>query len=123
MNTITRAHLTETVYTEVGLSRNESADLVELVLARMSDDIPPAPAEEQALAAVEAAVPVADVPELPMPGLNPAAAKVAPRPASKPPADPIPADPRPADLAEIARLRGLLLEALAELEAIRAELG
>ena len=37
MNTITRAHLTETVYTEVGLSRNESADLVELVLARMSD--------------------------------------------------------------------------------------
>ena len=90
---------------------------------RLSDDIPPAPAEEQALAAVEAAVPVADVPELPMPGLNPAAAKVAPRPASKPPADPIPADPRPADLAEIARLRGLLLEALAELEAIRAERG
>ena len=26
MNTVTRAHLTETIYTQVGLSRNESAD-------------------------------------------------------------------------------------------------
>ena len=36
MNTITRAHLTETIYTQVGLSRNESADLLESVLARVS---------------------------------------------------------------------------------------
>ena len=36
-NTITRAQLTEAVYQEVGLSRNESADLVESVLAEMSD--------------------------------------------------------------------------------------
>ena len=35
--TITRAQLTESVYQEVGLSRNESADLVESVLAEMSD--------------------------------------------------------------------------------------
>ena len=36
-DTITRAQLTEAVYQEVGLSRNESADLVESVLAEMSD--------------------------------------------------------------------------------------
>ena len=36
MNTVTRAYLTETIYTQVGLSRNESADLLEVVLARMS---------------------------------------------------------------------------------------
>ncbi|MBS28374.1 MAG: integration host factor subunit alpha [Alphaproteobacteria bacterium] len=35
--TITRAQLTEAVYQEVGLSRNESADLVESVLVEMSD--------------------------------------------------------------------------------------
>ena len=34
MNTVTRAHLTETIYTQVGLSRNESADLLETVLER-----------------------------------------------------------------------------------------
>ena len=34
--TITRAHLTESVYQEVGLSRNESADLVESVLGEIS---------------------------------------------------------------------------------------
>ena len=34
-NTITRAQLTEAVYQEVGLSRNESADLVESVLEEM----------------------------------------------------------------------------------------
>lgn len=33
--TITRAHLSEAVYQEVGLSRNESADLVESVLDEM----------------------------------------------------------------------------------------
>ncbi|MEK9708478.1 MAG: HU family DNA-binding protein, partial [Alphaproteobacteria bacterium] len=37
--TITRAQLTEAIYQEVGLSRNESADLVESVLAEMSDSL------------------------------------------------------------------------------------
>ncbi len=35
-NTVTRAQLAESVYQEVGLSRNESADLVELVLEEIS---------------------------------------------------------------------------------------
>ncbi|HEY9080825.1 integration host factor subunit alpha [Magnetovibrio sp.] len=35
--TITRAQLSEAVYQEVGLSRNESADLLEAVLSMMSD--------------------------------------------------------------------------------------
>lgn len=35
--TITRADLAEAVYEEVGLSRNESADLVEAVLDEISD--------------------------------------------------------------------------------------
>ena len=35
--TITRAQLTEAIYQEVGLSRNESADLVESVLSEVSD--------------------------------------------------------------------------------------
>ena len=35
--TITRAQLSEAVYEEVGLSRNESADLLELVLTEISD--------------------------------------------------------------------------------------
>lgn len=35
--TITRAELSEAVYQEVGLSRNESAELVEAVLSEMSD--------------------------------------------------------------------------------------
>ena len=34
--TVTRAHLAEAVYREIGLSRNESADLVETVLREMS---------------------------------------------------------------------------------------
>jgi integration host factor subunit alpha len=36
MNTVTRAHLAETIYTQVGLSRNESADLLETVLERVA---------------------------------------------------------------------------------------
>lgn len=36
-NTVTRAQLSEAVYQEVGLSRNESADLVESVLEEISD--------------------------------------------------------------------------------------
>lgn len=35
--TVTRAQLSEAVYQEVGLSRNESADLVETVLREISD--------------------------------------------------------------------------------------
>ena len=34
MNTVTRAQLAETIYAQVGLSRNDSADLLETVLAR-----------------------------------------------------------------------------------------
>ena len=36
MNTVTRAQLAESIFTQVGLSRNESAELLETVLARMS---------------------------------------------------------------------------------------
>ncbi|WP_445376360.1 integration host factor subunit alpha [Niveispirillum fermenti] len=36
-NTVTRAQLSEAVYQEVGLSRNELADLVESVLNEISD--------------------------------------------------------------------------------------
>ena len=36
-HTVTRAQLTEAVYQEVGLSRNESADLVETVIEEMSN--------------------------------------------------------------------------------------
>ena len=35
--TITRAQLGEAVYQEVGLSRNESAELLEAVLSQISD--------------------------------------------------------------------------------------
>ncbi|MFQ5939119.1 MAG: integration host factor subunit alpha [Alphaproteobacteria bacterium] len=35
--TVTRAHLSEAVYQEVGLSRNESADLVESILKEISN--------------------------------------------------------------------------------------
>jgi len=38
-NTITRAQLTEAIYEEVGLSRNESADLLESVLDMMADSL------------------------------------------------------------------------------------
>lgn len=37
--TITRAHLSESVYQEVGLSRNESAELVESVLKELADTL------------------------------------------------------------------------------------
>lgn len=37
--TVTRAHLSESVYQEVGLSRNESADLVESILGEISDTV------------------------------------------------------------------------------------
>ncbi|MCY4551558.1 MAG: integration host factor subunit alpha [Defluviicoccus sp.] len=37
--TVTRAHLAEAVYQEIGLSRNESAELVETVLQEISDSL------------------------------------------------------------------------------------
>jgi integration host factor subunit alpha len=37
MNTLTRAQLTEAIYVTVGLSRNESADLLESMLTRVAD--------------------------------------------------------------------------------------
>lgn len=37
--TVTRAQLSEAVYQEVGLSRNESADLVETVLNEIADTL------------------------------------------------------------------------------------
>lgn len=37
--TVTRADLSEAVYQEVGLSRNESAELVEAVLDEISDNL------------------------------------------------------------------------------------
>ena len=37
MNTLTRAQLTEAIYATVGLSRNESADLLESMLSRITD--------------------------------------------------------------------------------------
>jgi len=37
--TVTRSHLTEAVYQEVGLSRNESADLVEAILEEISSTL------------------------------------------------------------------------------------
>ena len=38
-NTVTRADLAESVYEQVGLSRNESADLVDSVLDEISDEL------------------------------------------------------------------------------------
>ena len=37
--TVTRSHLSEAVYKEVGLSRNESAELVESILKEVSDTL------------------------------------------------------------------------------------
>ena len=39
METLTRAHLAEAIYAQVGLSRNESAALLETVLSRISDTL------------------------------------------------------------------------------------
>ena len=38
-DTITRADLAEAVYEEIGLSRNESADLVDSIINEISDEI------------------------------------------------------------------------------------
>ena len=39
MNTLTRANLAEAIYTQVGLSRNESAALLESVLHRVTESL------------------------------------------------------------------------------------
>ncbi|HLJ04780.1 MAG TPA: MerR family transcriptional regulator [Acetobacteraceae bacterium] len=76
---------------------------------RLSDDIPPAPADEQEAAQAERAG-LPDEPELPMPGLvPPPASSTAARPPARPKADP-----------EVERLRALLTETLHELEELRA---
>ena len=79
---------------------------------RLSDDIPPAPAEERAEAEGEHEEPAAPAEEmlLPMPGLT-----RGPPSAAAPPARP----PRPKD-PEAERLRSVLAQTLAELEALRA---
>lgn len=74
---------------------------------RLSDDIPPAPEDEQETEAERTGAPPAE-PELPMPGLAPPpspATRVIPRPKADP---------------EVERLRALLTETLQELEALRA---
>jgi len=86
---------------------------------RLSDDIPPAPEDERAAAAAEAASREVEQPSLMIPGFDlPARTDVV----ATPPA------PRPVPVAkrmdpEARRLRAVLLEALSELEAIRALLG
>ena len=77
---------------------------------RLSDDIPPAPADEQEAAEAERAQGLAAEPELPMPGLAPVAVPAqAARVTLRPKVDP-----------EVERLRALLTETLRELEALRA---
>ena len=74
---------------------------------RLSDDIPPAPVEEQEAAEAERASGQSIEPELPMPGLAPA--PLAARTNLRPKVDP-----------EAERLRAVLTETLRELEALRS---
>jgi DNA-binding transcriptional MerR regulator len=74
---------------------------------RLSDDIPPAPEDEQEAAEAERAATLPE-PELPMPGLAPAASPQVARVNIRPKIDP-----------EVERLRALLTETLHELEALR----
>ena len=75
---------------------------------KLSDDIPPAPAEEQEAAEAERAGLPAE-PELPMPGLAPAAPQSVTRMNIRPKMDP-----------EAERLRAILADILRELEELRA---
>ena len=77
---------------------------------RLSDDIPPPTADEQAASAAERDEPAPRDPELPMPGLG---ATTGPAPAPR-------MGTRTRPEAEVERLRAALSEALRELEAIRA---
>ncbi|MCC6718176.1 MAG: MerR family transcriptional regulator [Acetobacteraceae bacterium] len=92
---------------------------------KLSDDIPPAPPEDRLEDDGDAdTASASDAPELPMPGLAPAAAhsgarRAAPR-AGRGDEARAP-DPRSEQLAaEAARLRGVLAHTLKELEALRA---
>ena len=76
---------------------------------KLSDDIPPAPADEQEAAEAERAAGVSAEPELPMPGLAPAASQSVARVNVRPKVDP-----------ETERLRALLTETLRELQELRA---
>ena len=78
---------------------------------RLSDDIPPAPADEQEAAEAERAIGLAAEPELPMPGLAPAEPAATGR---------LGCTVRPKVDPEAERLRALLTETLHELEALRA---
>ena len=76
---------------------------------KLSDDIPPAPADEQEAAEAERAAAVPMEPELPMPGLAPTQPPQFARVNVRQKVDP-----------ETERLRALLTEALHELEELRA---
>jgi DNA-binding transcriptional MerR regulator len=79
---------------------------------RLSDDIPPAPPDEQAEAAAERhAVIDADEPQLAMPGLE--------RPASQPSGNPSARPPQSRADSEVRHLRSVLVDVLRELEAVR----
>jgi DNA-binding transcriptional MerR regulator len=76
---------------------------------KLSDDIPPAPADEQEAAEAERAAGLPSEPELPMPGLAPTAASSQfGRTSARPKAD-----------LEVERLRALLTDTLRELETLR----
>ena len=76
---------------------------------KLSDDIPPAPADEQEAAEAERAATQPVEPELPMPGLVPPPSAQVARINVRPKVDP-----------EVERLRALLIETLRELEELRA---
>jgi DNA-binding transcriptional MerR regulator len=76
---------------------------------KLSDDIPPPSADEQEAAEAERAATLPTEPELPMPGLAPAAAATVARINVRPKIDP-----------DAERLRAVLTETLRELEALRA---
>ena len=75
---------------------------------RLSDDIPPAPEDEQEAAEAERAAALHAEPELPMPGLESSAPAQATRTNVRPKIDP-----------ETERLRALLTDTLRELEELR----
>ncbi|MGC1410948.1 MAG: MerR family transcriptional regulator [Acetobacteraceae bacterium] len=75
---------------------------------KLSDDIPPAPADEQEAAEAERAAGLPSEPELPMPGLAPTASSQFSRAGARPKAD-----------LEVERLRALLTDTLRELETLR----
>jgi DNA-binding transcriptional MerR regulator len=75
---------------------------------RLSDDIPPAPADEQEAAEAERAAPLPTEPELPIEFTHAAPPQTAR------------GNPRPRGDAEVERLRAVLAETLRELEELRA---